>query len=94
MERREAVKLLALAPLALSLKPSKPEPFELRCRDCDALVGTVSWPYRVEQEGRSYCGAHAGQPSGYGLITEYHIGIYPDGWGEARRVSRMSIMPV
>lgn len=89
--RRDFTKLLALAPLALSLRPSKPEPFELRCRDCGGFVGSVSWPMKVDKEGLTLCVDHASRhPShepGKSLITDYHFGIYSDGWDEYRKQS-------
>lgn len=76
MKRREAVKLLALAPVALHFKPSKPEPYEIRCFDCGDLVARVKGPTKVKRKGLAYCGAHANQENGYGLITKYCFGVY------------------
>lgn len=90
MKRRIFTKLLALSPLALSLKPAaRPEPFVFRCADCGLEVGKSVWPYKVVEEGTVLCVFHASRhPAheyGKSLIVDFEFGIYEDGWDEARK---------
>lgn len=82
MLRRHFVKLLALLPFALRVEPRHPG--EIRCETCDVLVGTVSWPMKVDKDGHAWCVKHATHhprhEPGKGLITEFHFGVYPEGW--------------
>jgi len=89
MDRRDFTKLLALAPLAFLFKPAPKPRYELACQDCGEHIGWVEWPTRVDKEGTTLCVAHAVRhprhEPGKSLITEYHFGIYEDGWAEYQR---------
>lgn len=89
MDRRELIRLLALAPLALVFKPKQRKRYNFLCRICGVYVGHADWPMRVDRVGETYCVEHAVvhpyHEPGKSLVTGYHFGVEP-GW-EAYRES-------
>lgn len=93
MDRRRFTRLLALAPLAFTFKPSEPECTNLYCATCGKHVAALLPAFRIEREGRTLCAEHSGctnwkgEPEG--LIENYHFA--PRDWHEYRQSYAASI---